>query len=462
MSARSGELPAAIDSYLAYLDAFPQGEEAPFAAWWAAALSEQLQQTGEAITLYQDLAQNYAWHEDAPEALFRAGWLAHNGGDVETAADLWRQSAEQFPNSHYGSASLFWLIKLSPEEQPAANLPRSTAQPDRPEPLHGYPGEEEDVEPTVTPSIPTIEELVSGNRADNYYALRARDLVEEVPPFVPAVQLNLPQDESAAQAEAEAWLINWLSLDPDTDPGQLSPQLAGDSRLQVGQKLWHLGLLEEAKGELEALRRDYVDNPLASYQLALFFRDLGLYRSSIIAATSLISLSDQSLFDVPRFIGRLAYPVYYADIIIPLAEKYGFDPLLQFALVRQESLFESFARSGAAAQGLAQVIPDTGAYIAQQLGWPEYENEDLYKPYVGLAFGAYYLHQQLRSFDGHVHAALSAYNAGPGNAARWYEVAGGDHDQYLETVNFAETHLYIERIYVGHVIYRYLYGHPAE
>ena len=107
---------------------------------------------------------------------------------------------------------------------------------------------------------------------------------------------------------------------------------------------------------------------------------------------------------------------------------------------------------------LAQVIPDTGAYIAQRLAWPDYVNDDLYKPYVGLAFGGYYLHQQLQAFDGFTAAALSAYNAGPGNAAHWVEQAGSDHDLYIETVNFPETRLYIERIYTGYVIYRFLYG----
>jgi soluble lytic murein transglycosylase len=114
-------------------------------------------------------------------------------------------------------------------------------------------------------------------------------------------------------------------------------------------------------------------------------------------------------------------------------------------------------RSGAAAQGLAQVIPDTGAYIAQRLASPDFVNEDLYKPYVGLAFGGYYLDQQLRAFNGFTAAALSAYNAGPGNDAIWYEQAGADQDLYLETVYFAETRLYIERIYTGYVVYRFLY-----
>jgi soluble lytic murein transglycosylase len=219
-----------------------------------------------------------------------------------------------------------------------------------------------------------------------------------------------------------------------------------------------MGLLEEAKRELEAVRAGYSENGLLSYQLAVYFRDMGLYRSSILAASSVLRLTGATPFTAPRFIGRLAYPVYYADLIVPQAEQRDYDPLLQFALVRQESLFESFARSHAAAQGLSQVIPDTGRYIANRLAWPNYENELLYRPAIGLVFGAYYLQEQLNGFNGDVYAALSAYNAGPGNAARWRNQALDDPDLYVEVVNFPETRLYIERIYAGHAIYRFLYG----
>ena len=217
-------------------------------------------------------------------------------------------------------------------------------------------------------------------------------------------------------------------------------------------------MYQAAKLELEALRQDVDDDPLLTYHLALYFRDLGLYRSSILAAVDLLEATGATVFTAPKFIGRLAYPVYYDELVLTTAAEYGYDPLIQFALLRQESLFESFARSGAAAQGLSQVIPDTGAYIAQRLNWPDYVNEDLYKPYVGVAFGGYYLDQQIDAFDGSVHAALSAYNGGPGNAARWYGTAGDDIDLYVETVDFPETRSYIERIYSGYDIYRYLYA----
>jgi soluble lytic murein transglycosylase len=296
-----------------------------------------------------------------------------------------------------------------------------------------------------------------GLRTD-YYGLRAYHVAHGVEPFQAEQPMTLPQETAVLQTEAETWLREQLALDPGTEIAALDPILQNDPRLQIGTKLWHIGRLEDAKAELEQLRREAASSALYSYQLALYFREIGLYRSSIIAANSVLVNLRTSVFNAPRFLGQLAYPIYYADVIMPLAEKYGYDPRLQFALVRQESLFESFARSGAAAQGLSQVIPDTGAYIARRLAWPEFENADLYKPYVGLNFGAFYLAEQLGQFDEFVAAALAAYNAGPGNAAFWLDKSGPDHDLFVETVTFSETRLYVERIYLGYFIYAFLYG----
>jgi soluble lytic murein transglycosylase len=432
LQARAGRLAEAVASYSTYLELFPAGEEAAFAAWWAAAFTERQGDTQTAIERYVYLADNYPAHADADEALFRAGVLASQAGDEERAGALWQRVASEYPGQEFGSAAVVWLLKAATDEEMADYLA-----------LAGQPQDE------------------------SYYALRANHIVNDIEPFEPAEQIDLTFDEAAEKAEAETWLSSWLGLGDvssgePVDLSRLSDELAQDGRLIRGQKLWRLGLRQEAKRELESLRQDYAGNPLASYQLALFFRDLGLYRSSIIAASSIIHQSGGTVFTVPRLIGRLAYPTYYSDLVLIEAEKYGFDPLLQFALIRQESLYESFATSSAVAQGLSQVIPDTGLYIAQRLGWPDYKNEDLYRPYVGVAFGAYYLNQQLEAFDNQVHVALSAYNGGPGNAARWYRQAPDDPDLYLETVDFAETRSYIERIYVGQAIYRYLYGQPAE
>jgi soluble lytic murein transglycosylase len=423
LQARAGLRAEAAASYGRFVELYPRHQEAPLAAWWAAVFTERTGATAAAMTLYRQMADAYPRHNDAPKALLRVATLAYQAGDQATAVATWQEIISRYPNHEYAAAARIWLIRTLPAAEAAA-----------------------------------YQDTAAARRGVHYYHLRAYDLAQGVAVFAPPPAINLEFDEAAELAEAETWLRNWLELGPGVNVSALSPRLAGDERLIRGEKLWRLGLYEEAKRELEAVRTDYSQNALLSYQLALYFRDLGLYRSSIMAAAAVMQLGGANPFNAPRLIARLAYPVYYADQIVVLAEQYGYDPLLQFALVRQESLFESFAVSHAAAQGLSQVIPDTGAYIAQRLNWPDYENALLYRPYIGLAFGAYYLQQQLDAFDGDVYAALAAYNAGPGNARRWYNVAPHDPDLYVEMVNFAETRLYIERIYSGHAIYRYLYG----
>ena len=451
--ARLDETAVALQQYLDYLNQFPDEKDAPLAAWRAAELAEELGDVETAVAQFTLLGSRYPTFDDAAEGLFLAGWLANEAGDVVTAVSRWHQLIQTYPEAVYGGAGLVWLQRTLPDYRPA---PTATPNPE----ATGTPMATAVPSPDLDEINADMQRLIFINRRVDYYWLRADELADAQEPFVGNGRFfpPTPLEQETLQQEAEVWLRDWLLLDEDASVSQLSPSLTADSRLIVGQKLWDAGLFEAAKGEFENLRTSVSEDALLSYQLALYFREIGLYRSSILAATAVLNLSGQTVFEAPKFIGQLAYPAYYADLILPLADKYNFDPRLQFSLVRQESLFESFARSGAAAQGLSQVIPDTGTYIANLLRWPDFVNEDLYKPYVGLNFGAFYISQQLHTFDGYTHAALSAYNGGPGNAARWYDVAGGDLDLFVETVNFPETRLYIERIFVGFVIYDYLYG----
>ena len=444
----------ALEAYQTYVNLYPRGANVAEAAWKTAVLTEQLGDVATAIVLYQEVAAQYPAYEDAAQGLFYAGWLANGIGNVETpalsgvevAVSAWQTAANNYPNHEFGAASMIWLLRLLPD------LPADF---------------ELVVESDAVTETLTIDDLqtslidaAEGNIGTDFYSLRVKGIVAEQNPFASERLFAVPTevDEAALQAEAESWLATQLNLESDEPISELSPKLAEDMRLIVGEALWQIGLFESAKRELEALRVDMSDDALASYQLAVYFRDLGLYRSSILAANSVLRVTGNTVFEAPKFISQLSYPVYYTDLVLPLAEQYDYDPRLQFALLRQESLFESFARSGAAAQGLSQVIPDTGIYIAQQLNWPNFNNEDLYKPYVGLNFGAFYLAQQLDSFGGDVHAALSAYNAGPGNAARWHNMAGDDLDLYVRTVDFWETREYVKRIFAGYEIYSFLYS----
>ena len=227
-----------------------------------------------------------------------------------------------------------------------------------------------------------------------------------------------------------------------------------------GRELLALSAFDEAFKEFEDLvdeARDQGD-VLASYRLAIYLRDAGAYRESIIAAADVIIASGLGTLAAPPFIARLRFRPYYIDVIRPAAEERAVDPLLMLSLIRQESLFNTLATAAAGEKGLTQVIPSTAQYIAEKLAWRDYQHADLFRPYAGVAFGAYYLDEQLDLFDRNAVVALAAYNAGPGRAYDWNALSGGDPDLFMTTITIDSTRHYVQFIYRNYNIYRELYG----
>ena len=426
----AGDVDAAVETYRQFAEAAPDHPRAPEALWKAAQLLERSGDLEAAAEVYLDCHIQYPDSDYGPPALFRSGLQSYQLDELVDAAVAWDTLAQIYSDSPYRPAALLWLGKLR------------LAQ--------GDPGAAAAAFEEATAADPT-----------GYYGLRAAELAADpLAPPIPGTRYAPPPETAAARNEAEEWLADWLGLDTATHLSELDPDLAADPRLRRGLELWRLGRFGEAKGELEALRRATNSDALAQYQLALTFRDIGLYRSSILCATQIVRLSPiTTTFDAPALIARLAYPTYYENLVLQNARQSDLDPLLIFALIRQESLFESLATSTASAHGLMQVIPPTGAQIAAELGWPpDYETADLYRPYVSLRFGTYYLAQQRDRFDGRLEVALAAYNGGPFRAEHWLERAGDDPDLFLELITLDETRLYLQRIKEHLAVYRALWS----
>jgi soluble lytic murein transglycosylase len=432
--ADQGKTDEAIETYRAFADAVPDHPRAPEALWRAARLLESEGEVENAAQAFMDVHIQFPNSDYGATALFRSGLQSYRLGELTDAAAAWDTLVEIYPDSSYHPAAHLWLGKV-----------------------HVVRGDSEGAQAAfgaATSSDPT-----------GYYGLRAADLVRDplAPIYGPTTYVPSEArlgDEAAEQAEAESWLAGWLALGNATGLAQLDPTLAADPRLQRGLELWRLGHYAEAQGELEAVRQGTAAGALAQYQLALLFRDIGLYRSSILCARQIVALSPaETALDAPVFIGRLSYPTPYEGLILDNAVRSGLDPLLVFATIRQESLFEGFVTSYAGARGLMQVIPATGDLIAVDLGWPpDYESDDLYLPFVSVRFGTHYLALQRDRFDGRSDVALAAYNGGPGNAQVWLENAGDDADLFLELITFSETQTYIWRIKEHMTIYQALYG----
>jgi soluble lytic murein transglycosylase len=252
-----------------------------------------------------------------------------------------------------------------------------------------------------------------------------------------------------------------FSVPADTSLSGLGP-LAGDGFIQRGTELWNLGLYNDARLEFEQLRQQLQNDPVGSYRLANYLAELGVYRSATLAARQVLTLAgmdDAATMSAPIYFNHLRFGTYFSNLILPAAQKYDFNPLFLFSVVRQESLFESFATSSAAAGGLMQIVPATGAEIAKSLNWPpDYQDSDRYRPIVNVNLGVDYLETQRKNFSGDLYAALAAYNGGPGNATDWKQMAPDDPDLFLEIIPYSETRNYIRGIYEIFNIYRRIYN----
>jgi soluble lytic murein transglycosylase-like protein len=104
----------------------------------------------------------------------------------------------------------------------------------------------------------------------------------------------------------------------------------------------------------------------------------------------------------------------------------GLDPAVVRAVVQQESGGNPRDVSAAGAQGLMQLMPDTGKM---------YGVTDAFDPEQNIAAGTRHLSNLMREFNNDLPTALAAYNAGSGAVRK----AGG-------IPNYPETKDYVRRI----------------
>jgi soluble lytic murein transglycosylase len=150
---------------------------------------------------------------------------------------------------------------------------------------------------------------------------------------------------------------------------------------------------------------------------------------------------------LPRVVHELLYPRYFFDAITEDAKKYGADPLLVLAIMREESRFNPRAKSQAAARGLLQFIITTAHDIARDAGIADPTPEDLYDPRIVITLGAKYVSELSQKLGGNQYRVVAAYNAGPQQAALWSRLqpAAGD-DYFLSSINFDETKGYVRKV----------------
>lgn len=466
--AAQGNYEAAIEQWDLLINRYDQhplwdeGWEMKGYTQWA-----NLEQFDQAIQTLSDFAEKKPGHPRAAEFLYDAAYAAERDQQFERAISLWEKQVSVYPDDERSSRALFLIgltyYRMKDFENAANSFQR-------------YLGSTTILEEKAAGNFWAAKAFHSLGDLENarsfwqtaasidptgYYSERSRDFLHNRDPFEFPQSYDLAFDLEAERLKAEEWMRSTFNIPPETDLTGPA-DLVMDPYLRRGLELWELGLYEEARGEFEITRQYASTDPVKSFRLMNIFLNLRAYRPAVMAARQVLDLAgmtDATTLSAPVFFNHVRFGPYFSEMVLPLSQELGFHPLFLFALIRQESLFEGFVSSSAGARGLMQIIPQTGAEIAANLGWPEdYSAEDLYRPFINLRLGVNYLDRQRKNFDGNLYAALAAYNGGPGNAAQWILKAEDDPDLFMELIPYAETRTYIRRIYENFMIYKLIYS----
>lgn len=164
--------------------------------------------------------------------------------------------------------------------------------------------------------------------------------------------------------------------------------------------------------------------------------------------------------------GANDHGTYFDAALYPMgpwkpAQGYKVDPALIHAIMRQESRFDPEAESPSGARGLMQLMPQTARAVARKKG----AADALDDPETNLALGQKYLETLLadKNVENDLLALLVAYNAGPGNLARWKKNWSEVKDplMFIELIPSSETRAYVERVLANYWIYRLREGLPT-
>ncbi|MHB9031780.1 MAG: lytic transglycosylase domain-containing protein [Anaerolineae bacterium] len=413
-----------VETYRNFTASFPESPYAATALWRSALYSQSRGDWLAAEQDYLSLWQHFPEHELAPEAGFRAGLMAYAATEVTRAQEQWGQMLQAGPTDAAMSNRLTYWLGVAALR------------------LTGY----EDAF--------TYWTEVAAENPDGYYGLRAHDQLTGADLQTDTQSAITNDPHSLSELEWQnlyAWVSTWYTATSEITP------VADTTDYRRALDLWEIGWKSQSLAVWGRLHAAYQDSPTALLNLARVAEQLGAYSASIDYANEIIDLAwAAGQANLPDELWRLVHPAYYYDLVKHESSGVGIDSLLLMALLKQESMFNASALSSAGAEGMAQIMPATAEYIASELG-VSYDPAQLILPRISIRFGAWYLAQALRLFDGSILPGLAAYNAGPGATQNWLSMLSfKDDDLFFELVPYAETRAYLSQVYRNYRIYQRL------
>ena len=178
-------------------------------------------------------------------------------------------------------------------------------------------------------------------------------------------------------------------------------------------------------------------------------RNRRILAAAVTAAALLLAVTGVILwmaFDVHPEMSVENYPVAYEELIRRYAGENELPPAYVASVILAESSYLSDAVSSANAQGLMQLLPDTGDWIAGKFG-ETYEEGCLFDPETNIKYGCWYLGFLMRRYGGDMTCASSAYHQGQGTVDKWLQNPEYSADGVtLTAIPSNATDTYVKRI----------------
>ncbi len=244
-----------------------------------------------------------------------------------------------------------------------------------------------------------------------------------------------------------------VGTDADDDTGYAGSLRRGRWFLSVGLREW-------GESELEDARRASGNSPGRLMDLGQIYDEYAMpWRSVRVYQRVKGRIPWSRRHEFADDFRWLLYPTPYPVQVIENSARHNVPPHLAFAMIREESRFDSDAVSRVGALGLMQIMPATGRSIAREMEFPGWDENDLLDPEINVAFGVWYASSLLEAAHGDPLWMLAAYNAGPGNARRWFDGSRTPETTIstIDNIDFKETRKYVQRIVESANIYHSLY-----
>lgn len=152
------------------------------------------------------------------------------------------------------------------------------------------------------------------------------------------------------------------------------------------------------------------------------------------------------------------YPLEYQDLIRRYAGENGLEPAYVASVILAESSYRADAVSSANAQGLMQILPTTGEWIAGKFD-ETYVEGCLFDPETSIRYGCWYLGFLMHRYDGDMRCASAAYHQGQGTVDKWLANPEFSKDgKTLDKFDSKATETYVGRILKYYEKYEELYA----